>query len=127
MAKRLLAALVALYASGNGLAMLLDGPGWYARVPGVVETGPYNAHFVADIGLAFITAGVAMALRAWRPAYTVAALCGGLFLAGHALLHVAGWIDGHHAFALIELFTILLPAALALWCALPDPQRSRHA
>jgi hypothetical protein len=33
--------------------MLFAGPFWYASVPGASETGPYNPHFVQDIGAAF--------------------------------------------------------------------------
>jgi len=51
--KRIIAGLVALYSAVNGLIMLIDGPNWYIRVPGVPETGPYNGHFVQDIGVAF--------------------------------------------------------------------------
>jgi hypothetical protein len=43
--------------------MLFDGATWYASVPGVVETGPYNPHFVQDIGAAFLVAGLALAAR----------------------------------------------------------------
>ena len=46
----------------NGLMMLLAGAAWYASVPGVSETGPYNPHFIQDIGAAFLVAG----LRACR-------------------------------------------------------------
>ena len=43
------------------LAMLIDGQRWYSSVPGVVFTGPYNGHFVQDIGAAFFAAGLGRA------------------------------------------------------------------
>ena len=47
--------------------MLAAGPLWYETVPGVPDTGPFNPHFVQDIGVAFLVAGLALAARAWRP------------------------------------------------------------
>ena len=67
--RRLIAAILAIPTLINGLAMLVAGPFWYASVPGVTETGPFNPHFVQDIGVAFLAAGLALAARAWRPQY----------------------------------------------------------
>ena len=44
--------------AANGLFMLLAPHAWYPAVPGVTETGPYNPHFVRDIGAAYL-AGLA--------------------------------------------------------------------
>jgi hypothetical protein len=75
---------------GNGLAMLCAGPWWYGVVPGVPETGPFNAHFVKDIGAAYVIAGVGFAAFAWRPAPMLPALAAATgFLTLHALVHVA--------------------------------------
>ena len=38
--QRSLAAILAIPALFNGLAMLVAGPFWYANVPGVTDTGP---------------------------------------------------------------------------------------
>lgn len=129
MPARWAAALAAFLTAGNGLFMLLDGPLWYARVPGAAETGPFNAHFVADIAIAFLAAGLGLGLRAWRPEYWPAALTGAVFLAGHALLHLLEMANGHHAGAAMALPAILLPAALALWAGLPtnETERRSHA
>ena len=66
LAQRLLAAVIGLVMAANGIAMLLAGPAWYAAVPGVTETGPFNPHFVKDIGAAYLTAGAGLAAFAWR-------------------------------------------------------------
>ena len=47
---------------GNGLAMLFAGLWWYGVVPGVTATGPYNPHFVRDIGAAYLVAGAGRGL-----------------------------------------------------------------
>ena len=59
--RRSLAAILGALSALNGTTMLLAGPFWYASVPGAAETGPYNPHFVQDIGAAFLIT----ALR-WR-------------------------------------------------------------
>jgi hypothetical protein len=55
--RRLIAAVLATLCVLNGSMMLWASPTWYARVPGASETGPYNAHFVEDIGAAFLVSG----------------------------------------------------------------------
>ena len=64
--RRILAALAAILGVLNGLAMLFAGRRWYETLPGVIETGPYNPHFVQDIGAAFLVAGLSLAARVWR-------------------------------------------------------------
>lgn len=119
MIKRWLAAALAALAIGNGLYMLVDAQGWYETAPGASDTGPFNPHFIWDVGLAFCVAGAGLAARAWRPAYWPAALAGAAFLAGHGVIHVAGLLGGHASFPLIEWFGIVAPAFVSLWVALP--------
>lgn len=119
MIKRLLAGALALYNGGNGVLMLIDGPGWYARVPGVADTGPYNPHFVADIGAAFIVSALGLAAIAIRPALWPAAAAGAAFLVLHALIHVVGIAGGHSHTAGFETLAVILPAALAAYAATP--------
>lgn len=81
--------LVGLGTIANALWMLAGPMHWYTELPAAVpDTGPFNAHFVRDVGCAFLTVGIGLvwaflrpALR--RPLVTLAAL----FLAAHALLH----------------------------------------
>jgi hypothetical protein len=44
----------------NGLAMLCLPAHWYAAVPGVADTGPFNPHFIRDIGLAYVVAATTL-------------------------------------------------------------------
>lgn len=128
--KRIIAAIAAAVSALNGLMMLADGPGWYARVPGVTDTGPLNAHFIQDIGMAFLVAGLALAARAWRPRYWPAGLAGAGFLAGHAAIHLVGILGGHAHHAAFDLIGIVFPATLALYSAIPtqnDRQEDHHA
>ncbi len=119
---RILAGLLALVLAGNGVVMLAAGPWWYGAVPGVIETGPFNPHFVKDIGAAYLVCGAAFAWRAWRPgsgrSATVAAAA---FLVLHAAIHVGDALAGGHAgHALARDFAgVFLLAALAAFTARP--------
>jgi hypothetical protein len=124
--QRSLAAILGTLSVINGAMMLFAGPLWYASVPGVPETGPYNPHFVQDIGAAFVVAGLALAARAWRPRYWPAAVAGAGFMAAHALIHLVAIMAGHDHHAGLDLMIIVLPSALALYSAFPT-QGERHA
>jgi hypothetical protein len=124
--RRTIAAIFAVSAVLNGSMMLFAGASWYASVPGVVDTGPYNPHFVQDIGVAFLVAGLALAARAWRPMYWPAAVAGAGFLTAHALIHLVMMTAGHDHHAAFDLFAVVLPSALALYSAFPNTGE-RHA
>lgn len=86
---QLLLLIAAITAVANGVFMLVKPLDWYVFVPTVVTTGPPNAHFIRDIGLAYIGSGLillyaaANPVRRWR-----AAIVGGLWLTFHGLLHI---------------------------------------
>ena len=96
MVSRWVVALFGLFHGVNGLIMLVAPTYWYAAVPGVSMTGPFNPHFVTDIGLAFLASGIGMlfALRRGQVAATLA-LAGSVWPALHALFHVWGWVTDH--------------------------------
>jgi hypothetical protein len=72
----------------NGLFMLIAPAHWYFAVPGVTTTGPYNQHFIRDIGLIFLFVGTAFLLGAVRPQYRVILWAAPtLWLGAHALFH----------------------------------------
>lgn len=124
--RRQLAAFLAIPTVLNGLAMLVAGPLWYRTVPGVTDTGPFNPHFVQDIGAAFLVAGLSLAARAWRPAWWPAAVAGAGFLAVHTLLHLGLIAGGHSHNPIFDLLAIVLPSAAALYSAFPN-QGEHHA
>lgn len=117
-----LAALLGLGAAINGLFMLLSPANWYFAVPGVTTTGPFNQHFVRDIGLIFLLVAIAMLVGVARPASRVSLWsAAALWLSGHALFHfweVAVGICGSDALAR-DFRAVTLPAilttALAVW------------
>lgn len=111
------AILLGIGAFANGIFMLISPANWYFAVPGVTTTGPFNQHFVRDIGLIFMGIGAAFLLGAARPVYrTIAWGAAAVWLSGHALFHfweVAVGICG--ASALLRDFpAVTLPALLAV-------------
>lgn len=84
---RVLLLLLASFHGLNGLVMIAAPEGWYGAVPGVVDTGPFNPHFVRDIGFGFVAAAVSLALAA-RPGGITALWPAAVFLGGHAALHL---------------------------------------
>ncbi|MCW0198752.1 hypothetical protein [Sphingopyxis sp.] len=73
----------------NGLFMLVRPLDWYVFIPTVVTTGPPNAHFIRDIGLAYLGSGLILLYATADPALRWrAAVVGGLWLALHGALHI---------------------------------------
>jgi hypothetical protein len=124
--QRWIAAILAAFNIANGLVMLFASSTWWSSVPGVPDTGPFNPHFVQDVGVAFLVAGLALAARAWRPAFWPAAVAGAGFLAAHAVIHLVIIASGHDHHATANLAAVIVPAALALYCAFPN-RGERHA
>ena len=117
--RAIVAWLLGLGLMANGLVMLGVPADWYAWVPGVADTGPLNEHFVRDIGVAYLVAGASLVWFAIDAGGRPAAQAGAAFLALHALIHLwdaaAGREHVHQLF--IDLPTVFLPPALALWIA----------
>lgn len=84
-----LAVLMGGAAEANGIFMLAAPDGWYFAVPRVTSTGPFNQHFVRDIGLVFVFIGGAFLVGAARPRWRVLLWAAPtIWLSGHALFHV---------------------------------------
>ena len=92
---QLLVAVAMAFALANGGFMLLAPLDWYYYVLTVPATGPANTHFIADIGIAYLSCGVILAYAVtslnmrW-----MAALAGALWLAAHGALHIYELIVG---------------------------------
>jgi len=117
--RALIAWLLGLSLAANGLTMLAVPAIWYASVPGVVHTGPFNAHFVRDIGATYVVCGTALLWFAMRPAARPAAQIGATFLALHALIHLWDAAVGRAAVhqLLVDVPTVLLAPILTIWIA----------
>lgn len=113
----------------NALWMLAGPLHWYRELPAAVpDTGPFNPHFVRDIGGAFLAVGVALLWAAkakrWRaPLLAIAAL----FLGGHALVHVYDTLRGAlgHTHLWLDLPGVYLPAMVISYAAVAQRDRAR--
>lgn len=74
----------------TGGAIFVDPRGFYDLTPGVAMMGPYNVHFIRDVGLGFLASGAMTALGAWRHDRRLV-LAGTLWPLLHALFHVQIW------------------------------------
>ena len=123
-----LAIALGVAAEANGVFMLLSPEGWYAAVPGVTTTGPFNQHFIRDIGLIFVFLGLGFLIGAARPHLRLLLWSAStLWLSGHALFHfweVAVGICGPSAlvrdFAAVTC-PALLGWGLVAWAATQQP------
>ena len=83
-----LAALLGVALLANGIFMLVSPENWYVSVPGVTSTGPFNQHFLRDIGLIFVFMGGAFLVGVVRPQWRVLLWAApSIWLFGHALFH----------------------------------------
>lgn len=114
--------LLALGLAANGLAMLLAPESWYHALPTVAHTGPFNPHFVRDIGAAYLVCGGALSwLALGRAGGSAAALTGGAFLLLHALVHLWDALAGRATLEHLarDFVSVLLVPVLVLWLAWP--------
>ena len=111
--------------------MLVTPADWYVTVPGVTTSGPFNQHFIRDIGLIFLLMGAAFLVGGARP--RIRAIAWGvsaLWLTGHALFHVWEVAVGMHGPSTLarDFPAVILPAILAvlltLW-AMADARSAR--
>lgn len=120
-------------AEANGLFMLASPERWYFAVPGVTDTGPFNQHFVRDIGLIFLLIGTAFLAGSAMPRQRVVLWAASTFwLWGHALFHfweVAVGICGPSVLAR-DFPPVTLPAllgtAVVCWAITDDRKEMRH-
>ncbi len=102
----------------NALWMLAGPMHWYTDLPAAVpDTGPFNAHFVRDIGCAFLTVGIGLIWAAVSERHRLPlAVISAIFLGAHALLHVydtaRGALGSDHW--QLDLAGVYLPAILML-------------
>ncbi len=102
----------------NALWMLVGPMHWYTDLPAAVpDTGPFNAHFVRDIGCAFLTVGVALVWAAYDARYRVPlAVVSAIFLTAHAILHVYDTLRDAlpHTHWWLDLPGVYVPAILLI-------------
>src|SRR3569833_355500 len=106
--------------------MLFAGLWWYGVVPGVTATGPFNPHFVRDIGSAYVVAGGSLLAYAAAPRLAWSALVGSaVFQLLHVGVHIFDAVCGTRPLHDVarDFAAVYLPAVITALIALkkPDP------
>jgi hypothetical protein len=129
-----LVALNGLFLFGNGLFMLVVPSEWYHFVPGVTHTGPFNQHFVRDIGLIQMFLGAAFGIGMIRPASRLELWAAATsWLIAHAVLHLWEVAVGIHSPSVIArdfpavTLAALIGIALTAWAWRSRLSKVRHA
>jgi len=127
------AVLIGALALANGFFMLAAPSGWYLTVPGVTTTGPFNQHFIRDIGLIFLLVGTMFLLGAANPgSRALLWVLPTFWLCGHALFHwweVAVGMSAHSAMAR-DFPAVTLPGLIGLlitWWAVGERNMLKEA
>jgi hypothetical protein len=106
---------------GNGLVMMAAPYPWYLGIPGVIQTGPFNDHFVRDIGATYLACAIGTGLGAFdlrRHAGAVAVAAG--FQGLHAVIHlITPFCGGGPPWPLLarDFPGVFLPTLLTIWLA----------
>jgi hypothetical protein len=123
--RKTLLLIVAAVLAANGLAMLGWPDTWYHTISTVPSTGPFNAHFVRDIGCAYLVSAGSLACCAVSPERgRPAALTGSAFLLMHAAVHVWDALAGRATLEhlLKDFAGVIVVALLAFYLSLILPQ-----
>lgn len=119
--------IACMFSFVNGAWMLLSPLSWYNDFPAdVPHTGPFNPHFVRDLGIAFLVVALAFGwcalhLNRSRPVHLALTF----FFAGHALIHLVDIAAGNlpHSHWLIDTPGVFMPALIMIVLAIPSVRR----
>lgn len=91
---------------------------FYETGPGVSDTGPYNMHFLRDVGFAFTVSALGIAYGLRRNLKPLVVFGTG-WLAMHGLFHLILWFM-HPSFegAVNDLVLVVLPAVVVTYLGL---------
>lgn len=108
--------IAAIFSCANSIWMLVSPWSWYEKFPaGISHTGPFNAHFVRDLGVVYLVVALAFAWCARNMERSlVVHIALTVFFVGHALIHLADIAAGRlpHAHWLIDMPGVFVPALL---------------
>ncbi len=119
--KRIIAGGLGALFAANAVAMLAASLWWFSAVPGAVMTGPFNAHFVHDVGATYLVVAGGLGWFAWRPGQGWPALVvASAFLLLHGLIHLHDAILSPTCSQdlLRDLPGVFAPGLISAWIAL---------
>ncbi|SLN45455.1 hypothetical protein PEL8287_02331 [Roseovarius litorisediminis] len=93
--------------------LLLAPHSFYENIPGVSDSGPYNSHFMRDVGFAFLASGAAIGFGALKGDRRLV-LFGAAYPVLHGGFHVMHWLEGGVPFSLPAMAELFPTAGLAI-------------
>lgn len=118
MTKTTLIALVAIFYLGNGVFMVAAPLQWYSSIPGVIDSGPANLHFIRDIGFIYLLSGSAVFWAIAHPAQlSVWLAIGNAWPALHGAFHLIEWVShGLPPLSVLvaEFFGVIAPVLIGI-------------
>ena len=111
------ALLLGVAALANGVLMTLAPEPWYWLVPGVPDRGPFNQHFLRDIGINYMLIGAAFIYGAvYIKHRLIFWLVPTAWLVSHAIFHVWEVLVGicEPEALIVDFGGVTLPALLGL-------------
>ena len=113
-----IAVVLGILLLGNGVFMTINPESWYWMVPGVPDRGPFNQHFIRDIGFIYVLIGASYTVGAVYAQHRLQLwLLPTAWLVMHAIFHVWEVVVGICGpESLIEDFGgVTLPALLGIY------------
>jgi uncharacterized protein YjeT (DUF2065 family) len=112
----------------NGAAMLLLPETWFGMIPSVADTGPFNQHFVRDVGSAYLVAGGGLIWFWLDKRARPAAIAGAAFLTLHAFVHLRDVAAGRESLVhfLEDVPMVILPGLLVFKLARRRPTSGKE-
>lgn len=109
-----------------GVAIFLAPRQFHELTPGVAIFGPFNAHFIRDVGLVYLTSGLvgSYGVRSRSVALCVAAA---LWSCLHAVFHLHVWADRGwplDGMFLFDLSFVIVPPFLVVLVLLTCPSKT---
>ncbi|BBN81493.1 hypothetical protein PA25_14780 [Pseudoalteromonas sp. A25] len=111
------AAIMGVLSLANGIFMVISPEPWYWAVPGVAERGPFNQHFIRDLGFIYGLIGSSYLCGLLYISQRVALWClSSAWLVCHAIFHIWEiWVGiCGPEFFLIDFGGVTLPALVSV-------------
>lgn len=115
-------ALIGVGAAVNGFWMLMAPEHWFARIPGVTDTGPLNQHLVRDFGACYLLVGALVLGALARGQLTrTTHLCIIVFFSLHAAIHLWEVLTGRMGSGhwVVDFPGVFLPVLILIVVSLP--------
>ena len=111
------AILLGLAALANGVFMTIAPEAWYWLVPGVPDRGPFNQHFLRDIGMNYMLIGAAFIYGSmYVKRRLLLWMVPTAWLVSHAIFHVWEVLVGicEPEALIVDFGGVTLPALIAM-------------